>query len=34
VYVRPAITLDGTGLAWATPPEQGGASAPEWRPRR
>ena len=34
VYVRPAITLDGAGLAWTTPPEQGGASAPEWRPRR
>ena len=33
-YVRPAITLDGAGLAWTTPPEQGGASAPEWRPRR
>jgi crotonobetainyl-CoA:carnitine CoA-transferase CaiB-like acyl-CoA transferase len=33
-YVRPAISLDGAALAWTTPPQPGGASAPEWRPRR
>ncbi|MGE3856941.1 MAG: CoA transferase [Dehalococcoidia bacterium] len=33
-YVRPAISLDGAELAWQRGPEPGGASAPEWRPRR
>lgn len=32
-FVRPPITLDGTELAWAKPPECGGTSAPEWLPR-